>query len=263
MGSCFPYGYVYFWDCRRQYLINDKRDMTYVQYILILIIWYLTCRFECYWYMGFFNQLCNYQLTAAGVHKLHGESHIHRKSHFRYMCFILDLVISAISSMYGRTANWEMFERQGNEQGIRDAELSQKHVVWVPNVSHSIVGEIWDQFQTHGKIMCLHYGGRDRSTNRAQDHFISFRAWHNRFQNTIRVRISTKPSETGCTILDWEQNNQLSMCQLCAITAMNTLTGHKIIQDVLSIIGHLYSLQKSRYSVWTSQRIFWKKGGIL
>lgn len=122
MGSCFPYGYVYFWDCRRQYLINDKRDMTYVQYILILIIWYLTCRFECYWYMGFFNQLCNYQLTAAGVHKLHGESHIHRKSHFRYMCFIIDLVISAISSMYGRTANWEMFERQGNEQGIRDAE---------------------------------------------------------------------------------------------------------------------------------------------
>ena len=69
--------------------------------------------------------------------------------------------------------------------GMLEAGLSQMEVARVLGVSQSIVSRMWTRFHLTGNVMHQHAGGRERSTTRAQDRFITRDHFLARFRDIL------------------------------------------------------------------------------
>ena len=72
--------------------------------------------------------------------------------------------------------------------GMFEAGLSQREVARVLGVSRSVVSRMWTRFHLTGNVMHQHARGRERSTTRAQDRFITLQARRHRFNNATTLR---------------------------------------------------------------------------
>ena len=72
--------------------------------------------------------------------------------------------------------------------GMLEAGLSQRSVPEHLNVSHSVVGRMWNRYQTNGNAWHRHGGGRAKATSDVQDRYIGLLARRSRFRNATSIR---------------------------------------------------------------------------